>query len=356
MSVALSDEKDILSFSILDTEAEIAGENLLLTVPYGTSLVGLSPTIVINGEQISPASGVAQDFTDSIISPIIYTVTAADESTREYFVTVIEAPSNEKEISSFEIEGISGTIEGTEISLTVPYGTNVSSLAPSIEIIGASLSPASGVVQNFTNPVVYTVTAEDESVIEYTVTITVEERTLYELGDIGPAGGYVFYDKGNDENGWQYLEAAPTDAPSKLAWQNPRVLIGSSVQGLVIGTGQGNTTSIANWLRANEQTANRAALYCDDLIIDGFDDFFLPSRDELEAIWWNLVSDQSSDNKGMGKRYEGSLGGFRASHYWSSSESGDHYAFGRNFSNGAQSTDRYRVKSNSNYVRCVRAF
>ena len=33
----------------------------------------------------------------------------------------------------------------------------------------------------------------------------------YQVGDIGPAGGYIFYDRGYYENGWRYLEAAPAD-------------------------------------------------------------------------------------------------------------------------------------------------
>ena len=30
---------------------------------------------------------------------------------------------------------------------------------------------------------------------------------MYKIRDRGPAGGYVFYDKGNASDGWQYLEA-----------------------------------------------------------------------------------------------------------------------------------------------------
>jgi hypothetical protein len=35
----------------------------------------------------------------------------------------------------------------------------------------------------------------------------------YKIGDTGPAGGFVFYDKGNNSGGWRYLEAAPEDSP-----------------------------------------------------------------------------------------------------------------------------------------------
>ncbi len=59
------------------------------------------------------------------------------------------------------------------ITLTVPYGTDPTSLTPTIVITGASVSPASGVPHNFTTPQTYTVTAADSSTQAYTVTVTV---------------------------------------------------------------------------------------------------------------------------------------------------------------------------------------
>jgi hypothetical protein len=74
-----------------------------------------------------------------------------------------------KAISSFSFSGLSPTVTGTvdenahTVSLTVPYGTNVTALSPTISITGASVSPSSGSAQNFTSPVTYTVTASDSS-------------------------------------------------------------------------------------------------------------------------------------------------------------------------------------------------
>ena len=66
------------------------------------------------------------------------------------------------------------TISGTNISLTVPYGTNVSALAPTYSLsYGATCLPASGSTQNFTTPVHYIVTATDNSTKDYTVTVNV---------------------------------------------------------------------------------------------------------------------------------------------------------------------------------------
>lgn len=66
---------------------------------------------------------------------------------------------------------VSGTFQNDSINITVPAGTNTSQLIPDIVISGVSVSPASGVQQDFTNPVVYTVTAENGSQGTYTVII-----------------------------------------------------------------------------------------------------------------------------------------------------------------------------------------
>jgi hypothetical protein len=71
---------------------------------------------------------------------------------------------------------VTGVIDETNhtISLTVPFNTNVTTLAPTIAISsGASINPNNNVAQNFTSPVTYTVTAEDGSTQNYIVTVTI---------------------------------------------------------------------------------------------------------------------------------------------------------------------------------------
>ncbi len=92
-----------------------------------------------------------------------------------------EAPpltlSSAKAITSFMVDGIAATIdEGAKtISAEVPNGTDLTSLSPTIVISDkATISPASGASQDFSNPVTYTVTAEDGTSVGYTVTITME--------------------------------------------------------------------------------------------------------------------------------------------------------------------------------------
>lgn len=89
--------------------------------------------------------------------------------------------STEKQIISFQFAqpGVIATInqEAKTIEATVPYGTDVTILVPVITISDkATVSPASGTIVDFTNPVVFTVTAEDGSEAKYTATITRENN------------------------------------------------------------------------------------------------------------------------------------------------------------------------------------
>ncbi|MBN2402564.1 MAG: hypothetical protein JXN64_09190, partial [Spirochaetes bacterium] len=169
--------KDITGFTILGISGTIAGNSISLTVPYGTGTSNLTPTITITGVNVSPASGTARDFTN----PIIYTVTAADGSTKTYTATVSVALSTAKDITGFSIVGIPGAIGANSISLTVPYGTGTSNLTPTITITGASVSPASGAARDFTSPVTYTVTAADGSTKTYTVTVSEALNTAKDI-------------------------------------------------------------------------------------------------------------------------------------------------------------------------------
>jgi hypothetical protein len=82
---------------------------------------------------------------------------------------------------SFSSPQAIGTINESNktIQITVPYGTDVTRLVATFTTTGANVK-VGGAVQvsgttpnNFTNPVVYTVSAADGSMAEFTVTVTV---------------------------------------------------------------------------------------------------------------------------------------------------------------------------------------
>ena len=92
--------------------------------------------------------------------------------------------SSEKRLLDFAFNGLAPAVVGTvnetakTVALTVPFGTNRTTLIPTLSVSpDATVSPASGVGQNFTTPVTYTVTAQDGSQQAYVVTVTVAANT-----------------------------------------------------------------------------------------------------------------------------------------------------------------------------------
>ncbi|HAK79325.1 MAG TPA: hypothetical protein DCM71_21075 [Runella sp.] len=86
--------------------------------------------------------------------------------------------SSAKSIAKFTFgtltPAVEATVSGTAIAATVPAGTDITKLVPTITLSDkAMVSPASGVVQDFSKEVSYTVTAEDASTQVYKVSVTV---------------------------------------------------------------------------------------------------------------------------------------------------------------------------------------
>ncbi|MDR0709875.1 MAG: CsgG/HfaB family protein [Spirochaetaceae bacterium] len=150
------------------------------------------------------------------------------------------------------------------------------------------------------------------------------EPPAYRIGDEGPAGGLVFYDKGNNSEGWRYMEAAPASTELKdIKWGPNGVVDGTRIE---IGAGKRNTRLIVN--HAITTGGNyRAAWLCDSLEYGGYDDWFLPSKAELNLMYLNLK--------------ERDLGGFIREWYWSSSESGNNNSWTQGFGSGNQIDDPY---------------
>ena len=160
---------------------------------------------------------------------------------------------------------------------------------------------------------------------------------VFRVGDIGPAGGRVFFDKGIFSDGWRYLEAAPASTEFTAPWGTRGQNVAGTQEG--IGTGRRNTEIIVQHLQQqrNRETG-RAAQMAAALNFGGFNDWFLPSRDELNLMFQNraIIGD-------LGDRW-----------YWSSSQSYHRNdAWRQNFGNGSQHRND---KNNSFSVRAIRAF
>ncbi|WP_320129229.1 chitobiase/beta-hexosaminidase C-terminal domain-containing protein [uncultured Sphaerochaeta sp.] len=172
------------------------------------------------------------------------------------------------------------------------------------------------------------------------------KKLVYAIGDTGPAGGIIFYVNPNAAtDGWTYLEAASADEPGLHVWGGYNILIGSTAQGRAIGTGKGNTTEIVLKYGIAEPYAGKtdyAAKLCYDKTVTNngaeFDDWFLPSKDELNLMYTN----------------KSAIEGFVSAWYLSSSEYDSCYAWVQNFSNGGQSY--YGGNYTLGSVRAVRSF
>jgi hypothetical protein len=178
VELGLSPEAAIMGFTIGGQTGESIideGEKTVaVTVPWNTDRTGLTPDTFTISEKagVSPESDKAQNFT----GPVIYTVTAEDGSQAEWTVTVELGLSPEAKITAFTISGQTEESiihEGNKtVTVTFPWGTNLTNLTPNTFTISekAGVSPPSDAEQNFTTPVIYTVTAEDGTTAEWTVT------------------------------------------------------------------------------------------------------------------------------------------------------------------------------------------
>ena len=150
-------------------------------------------------------------------------------------------------------------------------------------------------------------------------------------------GGIVAYilqagDPGYDANVQHGLIAAPSDQGS-APWGCFGTEI-SGADGTAIGTGAQNTVDIMNGC----SEAGIAARLCGDLVLGGYSDWYLPSKDELNLLYLNKVA----------------IGGFASSSYWSSTEANANEAWLNAFDLS------FYQYSNQKYfsvpVRAVRAF
>lgn len=168
-----SGKNDILSYKIGDSTGEISGENISITVPYGTDLRAVTPEIEISefAKLTQAPDALAYD------QKLIYQVTAENGTAKTYTVIITKAqPSDKAAIKVFRIGGIQGQIDESKgkITVEVPANVDITRITPTIETVeSGTVVPASGEVMDFTNPVTYTVTSQSENYTRsYEVTVT----------------------------------------------------------------------------------------------------------------------------------------------------------------------------------------
>jgi hypothetical protein len=175
------------------------------------------------------------------------------------------------------------------------------------------------------------------------------------VGDIGPGGGVVFYDAGVRKAWGQYMEAAPVEVEGVgLPWKRLNAVDRRTpvyrdskgqparikrVRSKAIGMGQINTAAI---VRAYGR-GRYAARYADAMVLNGYNDWFLPSKDELNVMYSILSTAYPS------------IGSYARSFYWSSSEYDFNNAWTVNFKDGQQfDREKWLLPDALNGVKALR--
>ncbi len=149
----------------------------------------------------------------------------------------------------------------------------------------------------------------------------------FAIGDSHLGGKIAYIDK----TGKHGIVAASVDQDSCIKWDNGNIEF-SRTTGAALGLGKVNTSIIV----AKQGVGHYAAKKCFDLVLNGFSDWYLPSKDELDKLCI----------------YKDIIGGFSNKYYWSST--GDvNGAWDQDFLTGYQS---YNNKNVPGSVRAVRAF
>ena len=153
------------------------------------------------------------------------------------------------------------------------------------------------------------------------------------IGDLFGGGilAYIFQpgDPGYVSGEFHGLIASPSDLGEAI-W-GCFTTVTTNASGREIGTGRQNTNTII----ATCTTSGIAAKICADLVLNGYDDWFLPSINELVKLYENRIA----------------IGGFSLSLYWSSSEYyGDSLAAAYNFNShyinwSCPKWEAYRVRA-----------
>ena len=155
-------------------------------------------------------------------------------------------------------------------------------------------------------------------------------------------GGIIFYilksnDPGYIAGEYHGLIAAPFDQSDAILWENGQAVTGATATAL--GTGNANTNTII----AMQGAGDHAASLCADLVLNGYSDWYLPSKDELNLLWIN--SSFVGPNFNVGR-------------HWSSSEfiPSSSYAWCQDLTNSGSGTQLEEPKNVVHPVRAIRTF
>jgi len=194
---------------------------------------------------------------------------------------------------------------------------------------GSFISSITGLTSNTT----YHVRAYAKNILGISYGEILDFTTPNSLITIGSnyAGGIVFY---IDNTGQHGLVASVVDVTSDIWGCGGTQIPGLSTS---FGSGLSNTNLILAICNQN----SIAARYCDTLNLNGFSDWYLPSRDELVSMYQQLKVN--------------GIGDFQNDYYWSSSQYDSNLSYCVPFTSGADNNIGNKVW-NVFYIRPIRSF
>jgi len=290
-----------------ETHSSVTDQNGLVTIEVGAGTPVLGTLSAINWEggpyflktEIDPLGGTAYTMTGT--SQFLSVPYALYAKTADY-----NNLSNKPVLDGSETKitaGPDAVITGTG-TIATPYQANIKTRSVTEAEKNAIVTPFAGQVVwcNECGP------SGEMQVFNGTIWTNVAGGAALpqwppSAGDLYLGGivAYVFMpgDPGYVAGEYHGLITTPTDLSTGSEWG----CWGSNLPGAggtVLGTGNQNTVDIV----ATCLTAGIAAKICSDLTLNGYSDWFLPSRVELQKLHLNQVA----------------IGGFASAVYWSSSE------------------------------------
>ena len=199
--------KAITSYALAGVSGTIneSAKTITVTLPNGSLKTGLvaSFTTTGSGVKVGSVPQVSGSTSNDFSAPVAYTVSSVDTSAVIYTVTVNVAQAFDKTITTFTLAGATGTVNeaAKTIAVSVTSGTPLTAAQAVFTTTGSSVkvgttTQTSGTTaNNFSNPVLYTVTAADGSSVIYTVTVTVLAAKGPAPVLLGAAGNYVILAK-----------------------------------------------------------------------------------------------------------------------------------------------------------------
>ena len=176
----------------------------------------------------------------------------------------------------------------------------------------------------------------------FNVACNKEEKQITPALAIGDfhQGGVIFYLDASGEHG---LVSAVSDQSFEAVWGCPPSII-NGADGLAIGTGTQNTLDIVSG--CSSTISGFAAELCNQLEMNGFNDWYLPSKDELNALYETRDKVNTTSTANGGSVLEGT-------EYWSSSHLNSNTVWIQSFNAGNQSGVSEDALNN---VRAIRSF